>query len=348
MQHYLKGFPGRPPPVQFAFVRAAPGAHRQLDVVVGQVAQHGVERAEPVEEVEDQPHRRAGLLVGFEDHLPRRPAPVADGQRQGQLAALGFGQPPARHPLPDQVQLTLGHGALEPQQQAVVVVAGVIDAVGVGEQGLRQRAQLDQLVPVAAGAGQPGHLDPQHQADPAHRHLGDQPGEPRPGVGHRRRGAQVVVDDLHLRARPAQGHRPRYQRVLHPGRLGVLEDLLPAGLPDVDDRRPVPMLWADPVLRPTPRRRRGDHRPRSCSPPPASPSPRAGAPPSPASRRGASAISAAGGLDVLIGHTPSFPVSSTATRRRPTKAASRSSASRLIIGLPAVGVPFSGALWVVD
>ena len=51
---------------------------------------------------------------------------------------------------------------------------GIVDAVGVADQGVEQRAHLQQLVPVAAGPRQTGDLDAEHQADVTEPDLGHQ------------------------------------------------------------------------------------------------------------------------------------------------------------------------------
>ena len=189
------------------------------------------------------------LLVGVEDDLAGRAADVSDRQRDRQLAALGLGQLARQHPLPDQVQFCLAHRSLQAQQQPVVVKAGIVDAVGVGQQHAGQGAQLQQLVPVPAGPRQPGHLDPEDDAHTSHRDLRDEPGKALPGIRRRRRHPEVVIDHHDLRPCPAQRDRPLGQRVLQPRRLGVLKHLLPARLPDVHDRGPVQVLRADLLLR---------------------------------------------------------------------------------------------------
>jgi hypothetical protein len=40
------------------------------------------------------------------------------------------------------VQFSLGEGPLEAQHEAVVIAAGMVDAVGVGDQRVGQRAQI--------------------------------------------------------------------------------------------------------------------------------------------------------------------------------------------------------------
>ena len=52
----------------------------------------------------------------------------------------------------DQVQLGLRHGALEPEHEPVIEIGRVIDAVSVGDQGVGDRAQIQQLIPVGVVA----------------------------------------------------------------------------------------------------------------------------------------------------------------------------------------------------
>ena len=94
------------------------------------------------------------------------------------------------------------------------------------------------MVPVLAGPGQPAHLQPEDQPHPIQGDLGEQPLEPRPAFDRLPALAQVVVDHLDLRPRPAQVDGPVGQGVLAGGGFLMVEDLLRGGLPDVDDRRP--------------------------------------------------------------------------------------------------------------
>ena len=91
---------------------------------------------------------------GIQHHLTGGTARQPGRQRHRQLAAAGLGDPPGPHPLLDQVQLSLADGALQAQQQPVVVPGRVIDAVQVAQQRPGQRAQLQQLMPLPAGPGQ--------------------------------------------------------------------------------------------------------------------------------------------------------------------------------------------------
>ena len=71
------------------------------------------------------------------------------------------------------MKLRLAHRSLQSQHQTVVVVARVIQAVGVGDQGVGQRAQIQQVIPVGVTPGQARHLLAQHQSDVAQPDRGD-------------------------------------------------------------------------------------------------------------------------------------------------------------------------------
>ena len=92
------------------------------------------------------------------------------------------------------MQLGFAHGPFEAEQQPVVELSGVIDAVFVQDQSVGQGADLEQPVPVRRVAGQAGDLQAEHHADLAHAHGGDQTLEAFP-VAVRARLAQVAVDD---------------------------------------------------------------------------------------------------------------------------------------------------------
>jgi len=131
------------------------------------------------------------------------------------------------------MQLSLGHGAFQAEQQPVVELAGIIEPVLVADQRRAQRADLQQPVPVGVVTGQPGHLQAEHDPGPAHADLGDQVLEAFPVGGAGAGVALVDIDGDDLGRGPAQRGGPLPQRVLPGGGLGVVEDLLEGGLADI-------------------------------------------------------------------------------------------------------------------
>jgi hypothetical protein len=106
---------------------------------------------------------------------------------------------------------------------------------GVGQEDAEPGAEFREVVPVLAGAGQPAHLQPEDQPDAVQGDPGEQPLEPRPALDRLATLAEIVVDHLDLRPRPAQGDGAVGQGVLACGGLLMVEDLLRGGLPDVND-----------------------------------------------------------------------------------------------------------------
>ena len=95
------------------------------------------------------------------------------GQRHDQLAAAGLGQLTAAQPGPDEMELSLADLPFHPEDQAVVEVPRVVEAVLVADQGAGHGADLQELVPVGVVAGQPGAFQAEHDPGPSQRYLGD-------------------------------------------------------------------------------------------------------------------------------------------------------------------------------
>jgi hypothetical protein len=176
------------------------------------------------------PERILDPGIGVEHDMPGAVVDQAGRQAHPQLAAAGGRQLPAAQPGPDEMQFGLGHGAFEAEQQPVVELAGIVEAVLVADQRRGQRADLQQPVPVGVVAGQPGHLQAEYDPGPAHADLGDQVLEAFP-VGGTGTGVPLVgVDGDDLGGGPAQRGGALAQRVLAGGGLGVVEDLFERGL----------------------------------------------------------------------------------------------------------------------
>ena len=208
---------------------------------------------------EDRLNDRAHLLVGVLDDLARRRAHIAARQQHTQLAPLGLRPLALEQALLKDVQLGFRHGPLQPQQQSVVVGLRIIDPIGIADQRTEQPADLEQLIPVTRTARQARDFQPQHHADMIETHLQYQALKPRPAFRARPRTALVVVDDHHLRRRPAELNGPLGQGVLPSRRLPVVLDLLQRRLAHIDDRQALQMrglnLAADRVAHRHSRRR---------------------------------------------------------------------------------------------
>ena len=185
--------------------------------------------------------------VGVQDGVAGGVVGRPDGQRGDQLAAAGLGDDPAAQPGPDEMEFGFGELPFHPQEEPVVKVPRVIQAVFVADQG--------PVMPRSRGAGasggvagQPGAFQAGHDPGPAQGDLGDQVLESFPVGGGGAGVALAGVDDGDLVRRPAQADRLAAQVVLADRGLGVVDDLLEAGLGGGKGARP--RHAGDPVLAP--------------------------------------------------------------------------------------------------
>ncbi len=171
---------------------AAAPPRRQLEVVLVEPQQRLAGAAELRHLVEHQPDR---LLHAPVRVLLQPVAGLDEADRGGdhQLAPPRLGVARRERTLPQQVELVLVQAALEPEQQAVVAVARRVDRLAVHQHRVHHPAHLDQLLPVAAVAGEPGHLPRRHRAHLAQADLGHHPARsrraprrPRPSARDRR------------------------------------------------------------------------------------------------------------------------------------------------------------------
>ena len=146
------------------------------------------------------------LLVGVQGNLAVGAIDQPYWQLHLQLATAGLGHLATDEASPQHMELSLAHCALEPQEQSVVEVAGVVEAFLVEDESPAQSADLQQPVPVHRTARQAGDLQAQHHSHLAHTYSRHQLLEALAitiGTGL----AQVGVNDHDAVQRPAQRHR---------------------------------------------------------------------------------------------------------------------------------------------
>ena len=141
MQHVLKRLSVGAMPLQLSAIGPEVRPNRQAGPVMHQVTQQAVQAPLAIELVEDDPHHLLSLLVGVQGQPAAGFAHVADRRVVEQLAAAGLVQPPFVHPDAEEMQLGLAHDPLETQEQTVVEVRRVIQAIVVAQERPEQSAQ---------------------------------------------------------------------------------------------------------------------------------------------------------------------------------------------------------------
>ena len=96
----------------------------------------GQGRAELVEQIEKETDDLLDLLIRVQDQLAERVVDKAGGRAEAQSTLLSFLQLSALQVAVEPMQFGFAHGALEAQEQAVVVLVGIVNAFFVDHQSL--------------------------------------------------------------------------------------------------------------------------------------------------------------------------------------------------------------------
>jgi hypothetical protein len=134
------GVVGQRLPVGLAFAGPGPVPPGERQPVGPECLHHGGRRPGGLEHGEQPLHGAAHRGVGVGDDVPGGVVDEPDGQRHDQFAAAGLGQLPAAQPGPDEMELGFTDLPFHPQDQSVVEVAGIVEAVFVADERAGQAA----------------------------------------------------------------------------------------------------------------------------------------------------------------------------------------------------------------
>jgi hypothetical protein len=135
-------------------------------------------------------------------------------------------------PLTPQAHLICGHRALHAEDEAVVELAWIIDAIVIHQQGLRQGTEIDQMVPVPVVPRQAGRFQSHDAPDTPLTHGGQELSEARALLEPCSTAASVRIEDDDLPT--AQGAGAGCYGLLAPLTLVVVAHVRVAGLADRD------------------------------------------------------------------------------------------------------------------
>jgi hypothetical protein len=168
------------------------------------VFDHSKGRSVLLKERKDQTHRSLDLFIGIQHHLPRGIIDQSHGQAKSQFPLFGFRQLASQEPLPQPVKLRLAHGALEAEQEPIIVVTGIIDAFFINDERLGESTNLQEVIPIATGTSQTRHFQTQDGSAMLEPDFSDQGLKPISTNGRGARVPLVLINDTNALSRPAQ------------------------------------------------------------------------------------------------------------------------------------------------
>ena len=232
-------------PVHLSFHVVRP--RRQGNGILAEPLQCLHRRAEAAERGEHQLDGLRDGAVRIQGDLARVGVDQADGQAQLEFAALRLAALPADQPGADALKLILRQCPLQPEQELVVAVVGIVHAGLVQDEGVGDGGDLQQLVPVGVVAAQTRDFQAQHEADFPGGDTRHEIAEAAT-VGAVRAGlALVVVNGADALIGPAERDRALTQTVLATRALGVLQHLVHGGLADIQTRLAPAVIVGDLV-----------------------------------------------------------------------------------------------------
>ncbi len=213
---------------------AAAVAPRDDQVVSAEVAHDLGQRFLLQQGLEDQSNPFTNLLIGMLFHPAILEPHQSCRQRERQLAALGLAEDAGGQSSAERMEFELRNGAFQTQEQAAINGAGIIDAVPIGNQTTGMAAQVQELIPVRAVAGQTRGVIRHDHADLPQPHLGCELLKAQPAGRRRGTVARVVINDQDVFFTPPEFADSPLQGILQPLALGVGEHLMGARLADID------------------------------------------------------------------------------------------------------------------
>jgi len=148
---------------------------------------------------------------------------IADGHREEELATTSLLFESLQRPLPKNRELQFAHRALHAEQQTIVWVTRIVNAVLIHNDRADQTTELDQGMPVTPVTSQSRHLDGKDRPDPTFANRRQQPlkaGSADAGS----RTAKIVVN--HNDVFPAQVSRTVRKTILTAAALVIMQQLI--------------------------------------------------------------------------------------------------------------------------
>jgi len=134
---------------------------------------------------------------------------------------------------------------LQPEQKPIIKSGGIIEPFFIQNQGVGERADFQEMMPIAGIAREPRDFQPQNQP---HLSESDFSYESLEAQAISRRGsrmAQILINDDDSLIRPAQCSRSVAQGILAGSTLGILKDLLQRTLTDIQTCQSSEMISGD-------------------------------------------------------------------------------------------------------
>jgi hypothetical protein len=134
---------------------------------------------------------------------------------------------------------------IQPEQQTIIERRGIIEPLFIQNEGVSERTNLQEMVPIARVACKPGDFQPQDQSYLPESNFGDEPLEAQAVDGGSSRVAQILINHDNALVCLSQRASSLTQRILAGGTFRVLYYLLQSTLTHIQTCQTGKMLSGD-------------------------------------------------------------------------------------------------------
>ena len=150
-------------PNNLAALVATPHATGKAEVLVLKLLHDGQRRAGLLKQVKYQADGMLHFLIRVKHHVVSGIVDQAHRQAHAELTPLGLLQFAAEETTAEPMKFGFAHRALKSQEQAIVILTGIVDTFFVDDECFRDGADLKQAIPVAARPSQARNFEAEHR-----------------------------------------------------------------------------------------------------------------------------------------------------------------------------------------
>jgi hypothetical protein len=212
------------------------GANRHANILRDQVPPQtmptALRLADSTEKVHHPLSLRIRITLGIAVSSPHLP----DGRMLQQGSTPGLVAHPCQHPTLHEVACRFTPHATPPSQETIIRVRRIIEAIGIGKEGPKDRTEFEELMPVFIGTCQATHFKSENQPHMVQADLSQQALKAQARHHTLATLALIVVNNDHAVSRPSHGDGSFDQGILPGCGLDVLGNLLGMGLTYIHHR----------------------------------------------------------------------------------------------------------------
>src|SRR5712692_1655321 len=209
-------------PHNFSLMRPTSNPPRKEQMFLVKVANGRKSRSGMLKAVKDLANGGLHLHIGVKNHGVAFGVTQSNGQDEFEGSTSCLVEDSPLQTGTQHKKFSLRHRSLQAQQKTIIECRGIIEPLFIQDQGVGERTNLQEMVPIAGVACEPGDFQPQDQPDLPESNFGNEPLEAQAVDSGSSRVAQILINHDNALVSPSQRASSLTQRILAGGTFRVL------------------------------------------------------------------------------------------------------------------------------